>query len=156
MILFFSLSGTGKTMVMDMFYSYVETEKKKRVHFHGFMLDVHKSELVCKLCRQFCFSVPLTATRGQISTPYRWHVHRRDVDASKIMELCSSTQTVSNVSPSSLSADLPSLVNVMSSAVCDNSSRPLRHQQICARYLHPSALHHFGTVMQFPSASGAF
>lgn len=32
-------------MVMDMFYSYVETEKKKRVHFHGFMLDVHKSEL---------------------------------------------------------------------------------------------------------------
>ncbi|TNN78248.1 Lactation elevated protein 1 [Liparis tanakae] len=34
--------GTGKTMVMDMFYSYVETEKKKRVHFHGFMLDVHK------------------------------------------------------------------------------------------------------------------
>ncbi|XP_040056200.2 AFG1 like ATPase a isoform X1 [Gasterosteus aculeatus] len=34
--------GTGKTMVMDMFYSYVETEHKKRVHFHGFMLDVHK------------------------------------------------------------------------------------------------------------------
>ncbi|XP_024144596.1 AFG1 like ATPase a [Oryzias melastigma] len=34
--------GTGKTMVMDMFFSYVETEKKKRVHFHGFMLDVHK------------------------------------------------------------------------------------------------------------------
>ncbi|CAB1331278.1 unnamed protein product [Coregonus sp. 'balchen'] len=33
--------GTGKTMVMDMFYSHVETEKKKRVHFHGFMLDVH-------------------------------------------------------------------------------------------------------------------
>lgn len=31
-------------MVMDMFYSHVETEKKKRVHFHGFMLDVHKSE----------------------------------------------------------------------------------------------------------------
>lgn len=27
-----------------MFYSHVETEKKKRVHFHGFMLDVHKSE----------------------------------------------------------------------------------------------------------------
>ncbi|KAM4595868.1 AFG1-like ATPase [Polymixia lowei] len=34
--------GTGKTMVMDMFYSHVETQKKKRVHFHGFMLDVHK------------------------------------------------------------------------------------------------------------------
>ncbi|XP_041109263.1 AFG1 like ATPase a isoform X2 [Polyodon spathula] len=34
--------GTGKTMVMDMFYSHVEVEKKKRVHFHGFMLEVHK------------------------------------------------------------------------------------------------------------------
>ncbi|XP_074166247.1 AFG1-like ATPase isoform X2 [Sminthopsis crassicaudata] len=35
--------GTGKTMVMDMFYAYVEMERKKRVHFHGFMLDVHKN-----------------------------------------------------------------------------------------------------------------
>ncbi|MBN3311104.1 AFG1L ATPase, partial [Amia calva] len=34
--------GTGKTMVMDMFYSHVEVERKKRVHFHGFMLEVHK------------------------------------------------------------------------------------------------------------------
>ncbi|XP_045400088.1 AFG1-like ATPase isoform X4 [Lemur catta] len=34
--------GTGKTMVMDMFYAYVEVKRKKRVHFHGFMLDVHK------------------------------------------------------------------------------------------------------------------
>ncbi|XP_001368460.1 AFG1-like ATPase isoform X1 [Monodelphis domestica] len=34
--------GTGKTMVMDMFYAYTEVERKKRVHFHGFMLDVHK------------------------------------------------------------------------------------------------------------------
>ncbi|XP_042558063.1 AFG1-like ATPase [Dipodomys spectabilis] len=34
--------GTGKTMVMDMFYAYVKTKRKKRVHFHGFMLDVHK------------------------------------------------------------------------------------------------------------------
>ncbi|XP_039605694.1 lactation elevated protein 1 homolog B [Polypterus senegalus] len=34
--------GTGKTMVMDMFFSHVELERKQRVHFHGFMLDVHK------------------------------------------------------------------------------------------------------------------
>lgn len=70
-------------MVMDMFYSYVETEKKKRVHFHGFMLDVHKSEVfVCvfllpfvlilakwmaTFTRQFCLSVAITATRGQIA-----------------------------------------------------------------------------------------
>lgn len=31
-------------MVMDMFYAYVEMKRKKRVHFHGFMLDVHKSK----------------------------------------------------------------------------------------------------------------
>ncbi|XP_039916687.1 AFG1-like ATPase isoform X2 [Hirundo rustica] len=34
--------GTGKTMVMDMFYSHLEVERKRRVHFHGFMLDVHQ------------------------------------------------------------------------------------------------------------------
>ncbi|KAG8582421.1 hypothetical protein GDO81_008042 [Engystomops pustulosus] len=34
--------GTGKTMVMDMFFEHVEVQQKKRVHFHGFMLDVHK------------------------------------------------------------------------------------------------------------------
>ncbi|XP_056422235.1 AFG1-like ATPase isoform X1 [Hyla sarda] len=34
--------GTGKTMVMDMFFAHVEVERKMRVHFHGFMLDVHE------------------------------------------------------------------------------------------------------------------
>lgn len=38
-------------MVMDMFFVHVEVEKKKRVHFHGFMLDVHESKLVIsRLC----------------------------------------------------------------------------------------------------------
>lgn len=40
----FLFEGTGKTMVMDMFYSHLEVERKKRVHFHGFMLDVHQSK----------------------------------------------------------------------------------------------------------------
>ncbi|CAN9507838.1 unnamed protein product [Ophioblennius macclurei] len=34
--------GTGKTMLMDLFYSRVENIRKKRVHFNGFMLDIHK------------------------------------------------------------------------------------------------------------------
>ncbi|KAM6915141.1 lactation elevated protein 1 homolog B [Xenentodon cancila] len=34
--------GTGKTMLMDLFYSHVEQSRKKRVHFNGFMLDIHK------------------------------------------------------------------------------------------------------------------
>lgn len=34
--------GTGKTMLMDLFYSSVKTDKKRRVHFHSFMLEVHQ------------------------------------------------------------------------------------------------------------------
>ncbi|PVU91368.1 hypothetical protein BB561_004435 [Smittium simulii] len=33
--------GTGKTTVMDMFYNSLETDLKKRVHFHSFMLEIH-------------------------------------------------------------------------------------------------------------------
>lgn len=36
--------GTGKTHLMDMFYqtTLIENRKKRRVHFHSFMQDVHK------------------------------------------------------------------------------------------------------------------
>uniref|UniRef100_A0A8C6WVV3 AFG1 like ATPase b n=1 Tax=Neogobius melanostomus TaxID=47308 RepID=A0A8C6WVV3_9GOBI len=34
--------GTGKTMLMDLFFSHVPNPHKKRVHFNGFMLDIHK------------------------------------------------------------------------------------------------------------------
>ncbi|KAH9989116.1 AFG1-like ATPase-domain-containing protein [Russula vinacea] len=36
--------GTGKTMLMDIFYDTLPTRitRKRRVHFHAFMLDVHK------------------------------------------------------------------------------------------------------------------
>jgi predicted ATPase len=34
--------GTGKTMLMDLFFKEVSFDKKKRVHFHGYMIDVHQ------------------------------------------------------------------------------------------------------------------
>lgn len=34
--------GCGKTMLMDLFHDQCPVEKKQRVHFHKFMLDVHQ------------------------------------------------------------------------------------------------------------------
>ncbi|KAI8813510.1 AFG1-like ATPase-domain-containing protein [Cladochytrium replicatum] len=34
--------GTGKTMVMDLFYNSIPIERKRRIHFHAFMHDVHR------------------------------------------------------------------------------------------------------------------
>ena len=34
--------GCGKTFMMDMFYEQLPIRRKRRVHFHDFMIDVHK------------------------------------------------------------------------------------------------------------------
>ncbi|XP_057868337.2 uncharacterized protein LOC131075509 isoform X1 [Cryptomeria japonica] len=55
--------GTGKTMLMDLFYEQLpETWRKKRIHFHDFMLDVHS-----RLQRHKGVSDPLDAVAEEIS-----------------------------------------------------------------------------------------
>jgi len=56
--------GTGKTMLMDMFYEQLpESWRKKRIHFHDFMLDVHRL-----LQKQKGVSDPLDAVANDISS----------------------------------------------------------------------------------------
>jgi protein AFG1 len=33
--------GTGKSMIMDLFYNTIPITRKRRVHFHAFMQDIH-------------------------------------------------------------------------------------------------------------------
>lgn len=53
--------GCGKTMLMDMFFENVKLEKKKRVHFNQFMIDVHKR------IHQFKLSAPPPDHRSKTS-----------------------------------------------------------------------------------------
>ena len=35
-------TGCGKTFIMDLFYASLPIQRKRRVHFNNFMIDIHK------------------------------------------------------------------------------------------------------------------
>ncbi|VVC37419.1 P-loop containing nucleoside triphosphate hydrolase,ATPase, AFG1-like [Cinara cedri] len=54
--------GCGKTMLMDLFFSCCEMEKKRRVHFDEFMLDIHNRVHKLRLSSKDNFdSIPMVA-----------------------------------------------------------------------------------------------
>ncbi|KAF5393174.1 hypothetical protein D9757_001293 [Collybiopsis confluens] len=54
--------GTGKTMLMDLFYSTLppHIRRKRRVHFHAFMVDVHKRLHAAKIAMGYKGGDPIT------------------------------------------------------------------------------------------------
>lgn len=60
--------GRGKSMLMDMFYQSLDIHHKRRVHFHGFMLEVHAA--IHRL-RQDGEEDPLIRVAEQIAADYR-------------------------------------------------------------------------------------
>ncbi len=44
---FYGRVGRGKTMLMDLFYQNLAIKKKKRIHFHRFMEEVHQQLYAC-------------------------------------------------------------------------------------------------------------
>lgn len=57
--------GTGKSMMMDLFYNTMEIKRKRRVHFHQFMQDIHQK--IHKLKQQGQTHDPIPAIAAHLS-----------------------------------------------------------------------------------------
>ena len=66
-------------MLMDLFYDEVPVEKKQRVHFHSFMLDVHSSMYLSLPC---------------VSNYYRQHVSFKLLLPTLFLQLLPSSSNV--------------------------------------------------------------
>jgi len=63
----FGRVGTGKSMLMDLLFATVELEKKRRVHFHAFMAEVHDRLHVWRQQSRGEKSDPLPEIAGDIA-----------------------------------------------------------------------------------------
>jgi cell division protein ZapE len=61
--------GRGKSMLMDLFHAAVAFEPKRRVHFHEFMLDVHKR--LHRLRQEREREDPLQSLAGELAREHR-------------------------------------------------------------------------------------
>ena len=59
--------GTGKTMLMDLFFEFAPIDKKRRVHFHEFMADVH-DKIAKARKRQKTDPIPIVAQQIRDAT----------------------------------------------------------------------------------------
>lgn len=46
-------TGCGKTYLMDLFFENITIKKKKRIHFHDFMIDIHKRIHMNKIAKSY-------------------------------------------------------------------------------------------------------
>jgi cell division protein ZapE len=54
--------GRGKTMLMDLFFAYAPVEKKRRIHFHAFMQDIHRARAALKSVPEIARDIASEAT----------------------------------------------------------------------------------------------
>lgn len=61
--------GTGKTMLMDLFFNTLphSVKRKRRVHFHAFMIDVHKRIHAVKLAMGHAGGDPIPVVARELA-----------------------------------------------------------------------------------------